>query len=243
MPMQFRTMYEGLLENWMRRKSEDLGCSVSARDYVTGEEVDVSVTGFTDDVKELNLAVDAQEAVENVCRSTVLLDEDSSAASMGQNAGKAEHVATFLGPGQDSFTRKFKEEVDRYEVGALRKEARYLGAWPTFNGSPAEVVDKRCKAAKEAYYSMGKAWRRGVSLKLKSQVFKGLVVSTLLSGLEAEALRGCDYEKLDKVMMRLARRVCVARRESRRWRESRGSVVTRKFDARWNSRMSTMSFA
>ena len=37
--------------------------------------------------------------------------------------------------------------------------------------------------------------------------FKNLVVNTLLSGLEAETLRTCDYEKLEKCLIGLGRKV------------------------------------
>ena len=37
--------------------------------------------------------------------------------------------------------------------------------------------------------------------------FKNLVVNTMLSGMEAEVLRECDYEKMEKVVMNLARKV------------------------------------
>ena len=73
------------------------------------------------------------------------------------------------------------------------------------------VVEKRCKAAKEAYYGMNKAWTSSVSLRTKANVYKGLVVNTLMSGLEAETLRACDFDKLEKCMMGLARRLVGSR--------------------------------
>ena len=73
--------------------------------------------------------------------------------------------------------------------------------------STQTVVDKRCHAAKEAFYGMGKAWKTSVTLRTKANVFKGQVVNTLLSGLEAETLRTCDFEKLEKCQMQLARKV------------------------------------
>ena len=77
----------------------------------------------------------------------------------------------------------------------------------TENGSPKTSVDKRIRAAKEAFYGMGNAWNSGIHLGIKSAVFKGLVANTLLSGLEAETLRTCDLERLEKCLMNLARRV------------------------------------
>lgn len=53
---------------------------------------------------------------------------------------------------------------------------------------------------------MHQAWHAGVLLSMKAMVFKGLVINTFLSGLEAETLRQGDCEKNGKCMMHLARR-------------------------------------
>ena len=93
-------------------------------------------------------------------------------------------------------------------LGKLKHATRYLGAWPKYNGSTDLVVTKRCKAAQEAYYAFGEAWRTSVPMREKAMIFKGQVINTLLSGLEAEVLRVCDYEKLEKCMLGLARELC-----------------------------------
>ena len=96
-------------------------------------------------------------------------------------------------------------KLETHQLGSLKKAARYLGAFATHNLSTQTVVDKRCHAAKEAFYGMGRAWKTSISLKTKAGVFKGQVVNTLLSGLEAETLRTCDFDKLEKCQMQLAR--------------------------------------
>ena len=61
-----------------------------------------------------------------------MLRNDPSGDLFGltQNAGKAEHVATFLGNGQDSHTKTLYEKLKDGQLGTQKKSAGYLGAWP-----------------------------------------------------------------------------------------------------------------
>ena len=43
-------------------------------------------------------------------------------------------------------------------------------------------------------------------MRIKCTTYKGLVQNTLLSGLEAETLRECDYKRLETVDLTLARK-------------------------------------
>ena len=108
MPVQFRKIYEAKVERWVDKRNAELDSWITGRDPVTDISVDVTVTCYADDVKEINLACSDKDALENIATSTVLLDKEIQPAGLSQNAGKAEHIATFLGPGQDSFTKDFK---------------------------------------------------------------------------------------------------------------------------------------
>ena len=54
---------------------------------------------------------------------------------------------------------------------------------------------------------MGKARKTNIPVKIKARVFKGLVTNTMISGLEGEVLRTCDYERMESCVMGLARRI------------------------------------
>ena len=207
MPVQFRRAYEKRLAQWIQDKREDLTGGVLAVDPLTKITLDVSTTSYADDVKEINVASSAEEARDIIARSGALLDSNISPATLAQNMGKAEHVASFCGLGQDSHTKKLSQYLEENNLGKLKPTARYLGAWPQHNCSTLEVVDRRCRAAKESFYGMGKAWSSSISRKIKIMTFKNLVVNTLLSGLEAETLQTCNYEKLEKRMLSLGRKV------------------------------------
>ena len=106
--------------------------------------------------------------VEKITRSTNLMDQTLQHPKLTQNAGKSEHIPMFYGPGQDKNTKHFKQEMEQDALGRVDKFARYLGAWPTYNGSTAEVVRKRIQATKESFYGMGRAWRANIGLYIKS---------------------------------------------------------------------------
>ena len=142
-----------------------MGRGLKATDDMTGQEVPVDLTSFADDAKEINMAADWQEGVEKISRSTVLLDQNLVKPALTQNAGKSEHVPMYFGPGQDSNTKKFKAEIENHSLGKVDKDARYLGAWPEYNGSTAVVVEKRIQATKESYYGMGRSWRSNIGLQ------------------------------------------------------------------------------
>ena len=116
-------------------------------------------------------------------------------------------MATFMGAGKVEKTRGIARRLEAAMLGDLKKIARYLGAGLQDDLGTATVVDKRCKGAREAYYSMGRSWRADIPLRVKTGVFKGLVLNTLMSGMEAETLRGCDLEKMDKCLIGLARKM------------------------------------
>ena len=159
MPTVFRRTYEPVLADWMWDKEEDLGSGIEARDPKTGKVVNVSNTVFADDLKEINMVKDAQEAIETIARSGTLLDTKLETMKMKQNVEKAEHVAMFLGSGKEVQTRKLINEMKSAGLGAVRPKARYLGAQLTHNGSPAETVQARIRGAKEAFFAMGKLWK------------------------------------------------------------------------------------
>ena len=58
---------------------------------------------------------------------------------------------------------------------------------------------------------MGRAWKANLALRIKVSVFKGLALQTLLSGMEAETLRACDLEKMEKCVTGLSRKMLGAR--------------------------------
>ena len=155
MPVQFRRAYEHMLTQWIQDKQHDLDTGILGVDPLSGTNLDVSVTSYADDVKEINVVRDAADARNAIARSGVLLDTIINQATLVQNTGKAEHVATFSGVGQDSSTKTRSRFLEEGNLGKLKPTARYLGAWPQHNCSTLEVTTRRCKAAKESFLRHG----------------------------------------------------------------------------------------
>ena len=192
MPKIFRRTYEPMLQRWMDAKELVLEAAVQGKDWITGRRLVVSDTVYADDVKELSMVGTGRDAAVTIATSGRMLDDQLGPAKMKQNVSKAEHVPMFLGPGQEAATQDFKRHVAEHDLGQVKRQARYLGAQIMFNGSVNATVQARVRAAKEAFYGMGRMWTRLSTEATKRDLFKGLVLSTLHSGLEAEVLRNCD---------------------------------------------------
>ena len=59
------------LSEWAATRQSDLTTIAQAWDPMTMELVNVSITSYTDDVKELNLAPNAQEAIQAIARRSL----------------------------------------------------------------------------------------------------------------------------------------------------------------------------
>ena len=79
----------------------------------------------------------------------------------------------------------------------MKSAERYLGNVRQFDGSVRLNIERRKRAAKECFYSMGRFWKeRDVELKNKRLIYKCLVESTLMSGMEAEVLSKREWKEM-----------------------------------------------
>ena len=72
MPVNFRRAYERRLQTWSQSRSRDLNSVILAKDPHTGKWVDASITSYADDVKEINIAANAEEAAISIAKGTYL---------------------------------------------------------------------------------------------------------------------------------------------------------------------------
>ena len=141
------------------------------------------------------------------CQETSkLFDELLAGATMAQNRCKTEHVATFFGDGREAQTRDCVKRVQEAGLGKVLSKARYLGSWSAFDGCPNKSVDVRIDKAKETFYALKGFWRSGAPLRDIRDVYKGEVWNTLLSGMEVEPMRKCDYERMEVCLCLLIRK-------------------------------------
>ena len=126
--------------------------------------------------------------------------------TLKQNEGKAEHVPSFLGNGQEKLTKAFTTEDSQLRIGTSKSVARYLGNFCTYDNHNRTVVETRTYKAKEAFYSLGKLWKTDITMSIRCMTYKGYATNALLTGLECEALRRCDIQKLELCQNFLMRR-------------------------------------
>ena len=69
MPKLFRGAYEFILKCYIEDRWTQHGLGIQARDPVSSVEVDVAVTSFADDVRELNLMSNSTRGCEKVSRN------------------------------------------------------------------------------------------------------------------------------------------------------------------------------
>ena len=80
----------------------------------------------------------------------------------------------------------------------VKSAERYLGNERQYDGSTRLNLERRKKAAKECFYSMGRFWKQeGVELKSKRLIYKCLVEATLLSGMEAEVISKRQWKEME----------------------------------------------
>ena len=107
---------------------------------------------------------------------------------MGQNHAKKEWLVRFVGK---HACRKMRKCLGKPPVltGQAKLSVRYLGAWDDSEGRSRPDMSKRLAAARAAWHAMQGWWRTPhAQIKHKVMVFRCLVLSSLLSGLEAATL-------------------------------------------------------
>ena len=180
---------------------------VSKCEFLFGqEEQDLSMASFADDVSRVSLGhstADLQASMEVVNTS---LDRRLWEIELVQNRDKQEHVVYFGGPRSKSYYRQFysRERLP----GKTLPSARYLGGRVHFAGQSHEEIAMRVQAAKVNWARMGQFWFRSVaSRRSKLLVYRALVHSTLLSGLEVLVLEKGKFAQLDSLILQHGRKL------------------------------------
>ena len=91
--------------------------------------------------------------------------------------------------------------------GSVQRHARYLGPYLAFDGKLHDERARRVQAAKTAFYSLGKFWAKCRVRRWRVAVFKSTVTGAAYSGLQAFCVQTPDIQALDKVLLKLGRKV------------------------------------
>lgn len=181
---------------------------LDVRDPIHNVDVNVSLSSYADDVAGKLCGRCAQELAEkSVCLSN-RIDHEFASIGLGQNRDKQEHVPFFAGSGaRAQYKAMF---MDNLVSGKVCRKVRYLGPPYTFNGSSNSEVEERIVAARLGWVACGRFWSRlsrRQSHRGKLCVFRGMVYTPLLSGLEACVLDKSAYSKLDSCVLRYGRKL------------------------------------
>ena len=108
---------------------------------------------------------------------------------MARNTDKEVHIVRLNGQGAAEGIESIKEKCEKKKLGMVKSAERYLGNVRQYDGSGRLNMERRKRAAKECFFSMGRFWKQaGVGIESKRLIFKCLVEGTLMSGMEAEVI-------------------------------------------------------
>jgi predicted DNA-binding protein YlxM (UPF0122 family) len=117
---------------------------------------------------------------------------------MDSDKKKLEEIVVFIkknGRKYGLVVNEDKTEFISVEKGKFTKESKLLGTWI---GNASEVLEFNIKKAKRSFFAFyNGVWRSSISLKYKISIFNSFCVSTLLYGLDSEALSQKQLELLD----------------------------------------------
>ena len=130
------------------------------------------------------------------------LDDALSDIRVVQNRNNAECLLRTFGFN----SRQLSRDVF-LEGKAFKSHVRHLGPHFSCTGSKSYESGLRIQAANKAWYSYKALWSANVSRSFLLLLYKGAVISTLLSGLTAFALTGTQIARLETFHHKKLRRI------------------------------------
>lgn len=203
---QFLEQYHPTIDYWMDTLGQTEPQDFLVYDPVCEQYVDASVSTYADDLARTVVCDTVHELVHKLQHANRELCTVLDTVGVAQNLDKQEHVPCFVGCHSDSYTR----EVFAGEVlpGKTCVAARYLGSLHHFRNNDSAEIDNRVQKADIGWYAMGQLWfRQGLRRTALVLIFKGMVYSTLMSGLEALCLSHTHVDRLDKYILKRGRKL------------------------------------
>jgi hypothetical protein len=198
MPSEFREMYDQVVEELLDERGSKVRDCVVGTDKETGRRIEVGTTVFADDICETKQVFSRDDAFKKIKKSGKLVDKKLGDKSMARNTDKEVHIVRLNGQGAAEGIEWIKEKCEKHKLGLVKSAERYLGNIRQYDGSNRLNIERRKKAAKECFYSMGRFWKQaGVGQGSKRLIYKCLVEGTLMSGLEAEVLSKKEWKELE----------------------------------------------
>ena len=203
---QFLEQYHPALDLWLEKLADFEGYHFFAIDPISQQFVDTSVSAYADDVARTSLCSSPGELAQKLHHANSLFSQALQPLGVAQNVEKQVHVPCFLRRGADQHTRAVFHQ--RLLPGNTCRSAKYLGLLHHALGNESPEIEQRIHKADVAWFSMGRLWfRQGLLRVALVLMFKGLVYSTLLSGLEALCLTRSQLAQLDRYLLKRGRQL------------------------------------
>jgi hypothetical protein len=212
MAPEFGQCYEGALEQWATNEKGQ----ILATDPITNKTIHIGTQMYADDVSDINIITEGslEEMADDRNKD---MDDVLEKMDMAQNREKEEHIVSIFGKGcvqeiQDLKKHCKERRTNTNDFGQVGCESKYLGNVTEANGKTKKNTDTRINAIRESFYALQGFWGRDdVALNIKINAFKGMVYNTALSGMEAELCSRQEIIKIDKEIIRLARKTLAGR--------------------------------
>ena len=137
------------------------------------------------------------------------LDEVLEPIQLAQNSAKRKILVSTCNPAIIEDLENAPKDEFRC---SCEVNLRYLGCTLNWKGDISGEVKERIQSVVVAYFSMGKFWcRANVSLQFKLTVYRSLVLSSLLTGLECAALEIRHLHMLETAQNKFLRKIMCGR--------------------------------
>ncbi|CAE8588973.1 unnamed protein product [Polarella glacialis] len=206
--LQFAEVYTPCLYNYLNLKHiQPWGRKLLLRDWLTGDLVDAGFTNYADDIADIIFAEDCETLCERRVWANSILEEAIAPAGLSTSTDKTTFLPHMCGRGSKTAMATFFQNQPPFNK-TVKFSAAYLGAQVSIVGTNTLEVRNRIAAAERAWFAASRVWRMlGVSLKFRLQLFASLVMTTLLTGLEALVLAPHELHRLETCRMTKVRRL------------------------------------
>jgi len=201
-PFCFNGVYADVLDNFLVG-IKVLDKNLVVQSIVSDEELHLGCTNFVDDVGNTMTGETNAELIENSEGADECFAFALKQASMEQNKDKLVAVYNFFGDG----AHQKQKEVLTNKSSRAAVQARYLGPIIRWDFGNKVEIDKRLKSAGAVWFCLGAFWYSESQLKFKKVVFRGGVLSVLLTGLKALVLSTKDIERLQTFVVACGRKL------------------------------------
>ena len=132
-------------------------------------------TVFVDDLASCVATANNEEINAMLTSLSTSLDSAFSEDGLEQNADKATALLRAAGDGARAVTKKMQEAKE-----GVVNNARYLGPMLNWRGGVEVEVDRRIRAADQAWFMHRGLWSSNISLQVKVNGFRAVVLSSLI---------------------------------------------------------------